>query len=345
MEITTETNELDHNEFYRTYSLKRKWLQRLLILVAVDVVLSALIPLSSFYLITFVFMGIILVPFFFGIPYLVSKKRIREIYEQTPSPNGKKVYKPFASGVEITDETTMAFLKHEDIKQIGRTGSFIFIITRFTGYYLLPTWCFASEEQAAHFLRIVTTGMANVNGGRPKTPLTFKPIHLLGLLCLIPGFGFIAGLVLLILGIAHYKDRVFIIMGAIGMLITVGIYASLFHFMMNTDSFRPAFAEAAQSELNDLVKSVEFYKLQNGAYPDSLQQIDTKGSFTIIYDPLSSKKLTDNQQPFHYSKKGNKYLLFSVGEDGKPNTSDDIYPTLTNADTSKLGFIRKPESP
>jgi hypothetical protein len=27
--------------------------------------------------------------------------------------------------------------------------------------------------------------------------------------------------------------------------------------------------------------------------------------------------------------------------DGKPNTADDIYPTLTNADTSKLGFIRK----
>ena len=343
MEITTEINELDHNDFYRAYSLKQKWLQRLLILVAVDAVLSALIPLSSFYLITLVFMGIILVPFFFGIPYLVSKKRIREIYEQTPSPNGKKVYKPFASGIEITDETATTFLRHEDIKQIGRTGNFVFIITRFTGYYLLPTWCFASEEQAAHFLRIVTTGMAHVNGGQPKTPLTFKPIYLLGLLCLIPMIGFFVGLALLILGIAHFKDRVFIIMGAIGMLITIGIYASLFHFMMNTDVFRPALAQAAQTELNELVKSVEFYKLQNGAYPDSLQQIDTKDSFAVIDDPLSSKKLTDNQQPFHYSKKGRKYVLFSVGEDGKPNTDDDIYPTLTNADTSKLGFIRKPE--
>jgi len=132
-------------------------------------------------------------------------------------------------------------------------------------------------------------------------------------------------------------------MGAIGMLITIAIYGSLFYFSFNTDAFRPAFAEAAQTELNDLVKSVEFYKLQNGSYPDSLQQIDTKGSFTFIYDPCSTHKLGDNEEPFHYSKKGNKYLLFSVGEDGKPNTADDIYPTLTNADTSKLGFIRKPE--
>src|ERR1700733_1635193 len=276
MEITTEVTELDHNNFYRTYSIKRRWLQRLLILLAVDLFLSAFIPLSSFYLVTVVLMGIILLPFLFGIPYLIAKKRIRTLYEQTPSPNGKKTFKPFASGIEVTDETSTTFLRHEDIRQIGRNGDYVFMVTRFNGYYLLPVWSFSSEDQALHFMSLANSGMAQATGTRPKTPLTFKPIYLLGILCLIPLIGFIAGLVLLILGIAHFKDRVFIIMGAIGMLITIGIYGSLIYFSLNTTSFRPVFVEAAQSELNDLVKSVEFYKLQNGSYPDSLQQLDTK---------------------------------------------------------------------
>jgi len=343
MEITTEVTELDHNDFYRTYSLKRGWMLRAVLLLVPDLLLSAVIPISSFYLANVILIGIILVPFFFGLPYLLAKKRIRTIYEQTPSPNGRKTFRPFASGIEVTDETTTTFLRHEDLKQVGRTGDYVYIFTRFNGYYLLPIWCFSSEDQAAHFMSLANSGMAQATGKQPKTPLTFKPIYLLGLLCLIPALGFIAGLVLLILGIVHFKDRVFIIMGAIGMLITIGIYGSLFYFSMNTDVFRSGFADIAQTEVNDLVKNVEFYKLQNGNYPDSLQQIETKDSFTSIYDPLSSKKLTDKQEPFHYTRKGNRYLLFSVGQDGKANTADDIYPNLTNADTSKLGFIRKPE--
>jgi hypothetical protein len=144
----------------------------------------------------------------------------------------------------------------------------------------------------------------------------------------------------LILGIVHYKDKVFIIMGAVGMLITIGIYGSMIYFTEHSDVIDSGFADIAQTQLNDLVKSIEFYKLQNGTYPDSLQQIDTKGSFISIDDPLQAFRQRKAVQ-YQYQRKGNKYLLFSVGKDGKPNTPDDIYPTLTNADTSKLGFIGK----
>jgi hypothetical protein len=92
--------------------------------------------------------------------------------------------------------------------------------------------------------------------------------------------------------------------------------------------------------LNDLVKTIEFYKLQNGAYPDSLVQVETKDSFTSIDDPLQSFK-TKKSIPYQYHKVGNRYLLFSVGKDGVANTKDDIYPNINVADTSKVGFIRK----
>jgi hypothetical protein len=262
------------------------------------------------------------------------------VRDRSSALTGQKTYKPFATGIEITDEITTIFLMYESIKEIGKTGRFTFITDRNTSYYLLPASCFSSEDQATHFLRIITNGMAHIKGAEPEVPFTFKPGYLVAILCLIPVVGFFAGLVVFILGIVHYKDKVYIIMGAIGMLITIAIYGSMIYFVQTSNVVNDGFAEIAQTQLNDLVKSVEFYKLQNGAYPDSLQQIETKDSFISIDDPLQTFK-NKKTVTYHYQLKGKKYLLFSVGKDGKPNTADDIYPTLTSADTSKLGFIRK----
>jgi hypothetical protein len=99
--------------------------------------------------------------------------------------------------------------------------------------------------------------------------------------------------------------------------------------------------DIAQTQINDLVKNIEFYKMQNGSYPDSLQQVVDKNSFTSIADVSQDTKVGETMPLYHYKKLGNKYLLFSPGLDGKLNTKDDIYPTLSNPDTSKLGFIRR----
>lgn len=340
MEIIIETTEQDHIDFYRDYALKKNWLWRFLIFLVVVVISPGFVQLSSFYLINLLFIGIMLVPFFFGIPYFFSKKRIRKAYDNLLHPTGQKTYKPFASGIEIIDKTTTTFLRYEDIKQVAKAGNFVFIITQHTGYYLLPIWCFSSEDQVMHFLSIVTNGIAHAKGIQPKTPFTFKPGYLVAILCLIPVIGFFAGIVVFILGIIHYKDKVFVIMGAIGMLITIAMYGSIIYFAQTSSTVNDGFSDITQTQLNDLVKSIEFYKLQNGLYPDSLQQIETKNSFISIDDPLQTfkeKKIVRYQ----YQRMGNKYLLFSVGKDGKSNTSDDIYPTITGADTSKLGFIRK----
>ncbi len=341
MEIVVETTEQDHIDFYRQYGLKRNWQRRLLILLAVDGVLSAIGLFPYFYVINLLVIGIILFPFFFGIPFFRTKTKLKNAHDSLMYPNLQKTYKPFSSGIEITDRTEVAFLTYDDIKEAGKTGNFIFVLLPNADYYLLPTWCFADEDESARFLTIITNGIANAKGIEPKTPLTFKPIYFIGLLCLIPLIGAITGFVLIILGIAHFKDRVFIIMGAIGILITVAVYGSLIYYTQNSSLVADGFADMSQTELNDLVKSVEFYKLQNGAYPDSLQQLETKNSSVSIYDPVQGINGDKKALVFQYQKKGNKYLLFSVGKDGKANTKDDIYPTVTAADTSKLGLIRK----
>ena len=82
--------------------------------------------------------------------------------------------------------------------------------------------------------------------------------------------------------------------------------------------------------------------MENNNYPDSLEQITNDNKFFAIYDPFLLRKLDKNIKiMFNYEKLGNKYTLFSVGVDGEPHTSDDIYPTLPDSNGLQYGWIRK----
>lgn len=348
MEIQVETNEQDHLNFYKDYGFKRNWLQRTLALLLIDLVICVMLQnrnndvVWSIFFVKVIIIAIILYPFYFVILYYLAKRRFEKAYLNQTSSLLKRTYKPFAVGIEVIEENGSSFIKSSTIKETGKAGNYIYMILSDGEYCILPIWCFSSDQEARHFLRIVNSSIANgrgVTGHRPSG--TFKPIYLIGLLCLIPMIGAIVGIVLVILGIAHYKDKVFVIIGSVGILITVAIYGSLIYYSTNTNDFKKGFADIAQTQINDLVKSIEFYKLQHGAYPYSLQQVADKNSMIQIYD-VSQASTTGKDMPlYHYKKVGGRYLLFSPGMDGKINTKDDIYPTLDNPDTSKLGFIRK----
>ncbi|HMC99239.1 MAG TPA: hypothetical protein VKH37_03770, partial [Ferruginibacter sp.] len=150
-----------------------------------------------------------------------------------------------------------------------------------------------------------------------------KPPYLLGLIILIPFFGFFAAVILLCLGIFKYKDKWFTIMGAAGILLTAGLYIWLFYSLVHSNIFKRGFVAIARIELNDLVKDVEFYKTQHGHYPEDLRDINEGGSFHSFTDPTQS-----GNKMFNYEYLGAHYRLFSPGIDGIPNTDDDVYPQI-----------------
>jgi hypothetical protein len=43
---------------------------------------------------------------------------------------------------------------------------------------------------------------------------------------------------------------------------------------------------------------------------------------------------------YNYQRMGEKYILFSSGEDGIPYTKDDFFPKILITDSSKIGLIR-----
>jgi hypothetical protein len=126
--------------------------------------------------------------------------------------------------------------------------------------------------------------------------------------------------------------------GIFGILFTIGIYSFLFYYVKHGDLSKKGFAELSQMQLNSLVKDVEFYKMQHGQYPDSLPQLLSDDKLAPVNDVIQSVQM--RQDPYYnYQKVGDKYLLFSSGQDGIPHTSDDLYPQITISAGSKIGLI------
>jgi hypothetical protein len=129
-----------------------------------------------------------------------------------------------------------------------------------------------------------------------------------------------------------------IVIGATGVLWSVLIYGSLFVFMQS-DWMSKQMAPNAQEELTNVARQLEFYKYENGDYPDSLQQLEKKDHWVFIVDPTQINRLKKTVY-FQYVHLGDHYSLFSVGPDGIPHTRDDIYPVIPDTGSIRYGWIK-----
>lgn len=124
-----------------------------------------------------------------------------------------------------------------------------------------------------------------------------------------------------------------------GIVWTIVVYSSLFYAGTHASVFKKGFENISQMQLNSLVKNIEYYKLVHGLYPDNLQQLLIDDKLAPINDAVQGMN-TKACSYYNYQKMGDKYLLFSSGQDGIPNTKDDLFPQITIADSSKIGLIQ-----
>lgn len=164
-----------------------------------------------------------------------------------------------------------------------------------------------------------------------------KPPYLLGLLGFIPLVGFFVGIGLTLYGLIKYKDKKLIIIGVFCMLFTVFVYSFMYLGIEKFSKVKESWVELSQYQINTLVKDIEYFKLENGSYPNNLKQLETNKGFVNIQDPVKGLKASE-KDVFVYKNLGDKYLLYSVGLDGKPNTKDDIYPKVKS--NSKIGWVK-----
>jgi Type II secretion system (T2SS), protein G len=184
---------------------------------------------------------------------------------------------------------------------------------------------------------IIFMKMTVMQVNKPKMPL---PVYLVGILGIIPLIAAIVGFVLIILGIAAYRNWKLIVIGAFGILWSVAVYGTLFYFGFYSKWGRSGFAKAAQQQLTDDARELEFYKIENGDYPDSLQQLYRYNTFVFIVNPTQFS--FKNSIHYQYEHHGDHYTLFSVGIDGIAHTRDDIFPVIP-PDTGRIhyGWIKE----
>jgi hypothetical protein len=162
-----------------------------------------------------------------------------------------------------------------------------------------------------------------------------------GLLGFIPLLGAFVGVVLILLGIFRYTNKTLIYIGTACVLFTIGIYSYLFYLAKNSKEITNGMATIAQIQVNELVKNIEFYKIQHGVYPIKLEDLQENENMVCIVDPILLKHSTEGKINFQYENNGDKYKLYSVGADRIDNTEDDIYPNLKIADSTRIGLIKK----
>jgi hypothetical protein len=134
-----------------------------------------------------------------------------------------------------------------------------------------------------------------------------------------------------------------------GILFTIAMYGALFYFgfMQRGGVYDELRAEMSKSNLTSLVQSIEFYKVQNGRYPEDLQTLQKslpRNSLVFIQDPSKIASIGQGESPFYYYEvtlSGERYYLLGTGPDNTPFTSDDIVPSVNGGN---IGLLIDPKS-
>lgn len=170
-----------------------------------------------------------------------------------------------------------------------------------------------------------------------------------GGLSFIPLIGVPFGIVAIVWGVATKKagGKKLAIIGACGIALTILLYGGLFYFgfVQRGGVYDGLRVRLAQTMLNNVLPAVEVYRLQNGTYPESLEQLRASlpmESTVMVIDP-SDVRLGSAPKPFFYRRvDADHYYLRSVGPDGKPFTADDILPQAGAGPAGRLGLLTDP---
>src|SRR6186713_966871 len=89
---------------------------------------------------------------------------------------------------------------------------------------------------------------------------------LLAIFCILPFIGGIIGLILVFRWIFFVKNKWFLILGLSGIIITGTLLFYLEYSRTHRGIFDRSKIEFAQSNMEKIIKEIEFYKITNGVY-------------------------------------------------------------------------------
>jgi len=164
---------------------------------------------------------------------------------------------------------------------------------------------------------------------------------ILAVLALIPFLGIFFAIALFLLFVFGKKYKLFYILAI--MLSLLSSY-TLYNYSDKVvkqlqKSHRKELSTADKSNLKRIIKEIEYYRNINLHYPKNLTEII---EFNRKINPDGLINFNDNDSRgyriYYRLINANSYELFSVGEDGKPHTEDDILTDLALTEINNTGL-------
>ena len=170
--------------------------------------------------------------------------------------------------------------------------------------------------------------------------------YVLGGVSFIPLIGIIFGIIAIIWGLATKKlgGKKLAIIGACGIAFSIILYGSLFYFgaVQRGGVYDELRSQLSKTTITSLVQAIEFYKTQNGQYPESLETLRKslpENSLVFVFDP-THVQMGGEPRYYHYELKDeDHYYLLGIGPDEKPYTSDDVLPNIEIKKNSGIGLL------
>ncbi len=165
----------------------------------------------------------------------------------------------------------------------------------------------------------------------------------LGGVSFIPLIGIVFGI---IWGLVTKKSggKRLAIISSCGIGFSIILYSSLFYFgaVQRGGVHDDLRAQLRKATITSLVQAIEFYKTQNGSYPESLEILSKslpENSMEFVYDP-SNVQMGGKSRYYYYQLEGiSHYYLLGLGPDEKPYTKDDLLPDIVVKENSGIGFL------
>jgi hypothetical protein len=239
------------------------------------------------------------------------------------------------SGMEVELDSETVFYNWDLLRKAELGKDFAWILLYSRKLYLIPIVAFRDSAEAKAFIAMFKQQI-EISRKRGNSYREVRRFYILGIAGILPNFGLITGSIVFVKGF-KYKNLGLKLIGLGGVLFTFVFWVVIFPFI------KPELSTSfAQHQLNDLFKEVELYKVQFGAYPDSLPQLLEVNKRINIKDPLQTKD-KQNTPYFRYENLGDRYMLFSCGKDGIPHTADDLYPVFSGNTKSSVGWVKSKE--
>ncbi len=161
----------------------------------------------------------------------------------------------------------------------------------------------------------------------------------------IPLLGVVFGVVSIVRGLITRRSggRKLVWIGSGGIAFTILVYGALFYygFAQRGGIYDNLRTQLAQQSLNQLVPAIEFYRLNHGEYPPSLNALNnsqSKGFAVVTLDPRLGIAEQSFGQAFYYSLiDHDHYYLRAVAPDGKPFSPGALVPQVETSD--KIGLV------